>query len=75
MTIPYPILSLRFIHPQCLAPAISSPPTLTPTLYNLYKCVHIHTHLLLPQTERDWGGGNPHLLLISTPQDELNADS
>lgn len=39
MTIPSPILSLRFIHPQCLAPATSSPPTLTPTLYSLYKCV------------------------------------
>lgn len=24
---------LRFIHPQCLAPAVSSPPTLTPTLH------------------------------------------
>lgn len=50
MTIPSPILSLKFIHPQCLAPAISSPPSLTPTLYNLYKCVY--TQSLAPST--DW---------------------
>ncbi|MEQ2298854.1 hypothetical protein AMECASPLE_009593 [Ameca splendens] len=31
MTVPSPFLSLRFIHPLCLAPAVSSPPTLTPT--------------------------------------------
>lgn len=49
MTIASPILSVRFIHPQCLAPAISSPPTLTPTLYSLYEAVCIH--LLLPQAE------------------------
>lgn len=52
VTIPSPILSLRFIHPQCLAPAISSPPTLTPTPCSLFKSVCIHTHLLLPCT--DW---------------------
>lgn len=54
-TSPSPILSLRFIHPQCLAPATSSPPTLTPTLHSLRKCVCIH--LLFPQTEREAVGG------------------
>lgn len=74
MTIPSPILSLRFIHPQCLARAISSPPTLTPTLHSLCKCVCIH--LLLHQTKRVGGEQRRvHLLLISTAQDELNADS
>lgn len=78
MTIASPILSVRFIHPQCLAPAISSPPTLTPTLYSLYEAVCIH--LLLPQAEWTlrWGGGlgeNVHLLLISATQDQLSAES
>lgn len=61
MTIPSPFLSLRFIHPQCLAPTASSPPTLTPTLYGLYKRVCIHSSLFFhklweKRSEGGWDG-------------------
>lgn len=66
---------VRFIHPQCLAPAISSPPTLTPTLYSLYKLVCVH--LLLPQAGKGfWGGGSGDPIAdFSLTGARLNADS